>query len=733
MILSIALPVPISDRFDYLAGDVAGTDNLEGKRVRVSFGRQTLVGVIAATSDSSEIPLNKLKPIEALLDEQPILTPVLFKLIRQVARYYHHPLGEVVATALPVMLRNGERQDSTDAEIWRMKNPVDEEILAQLTRAPKQLSCFKELLSHPQGLSRPALDVRLGTRSTPSLKALLDKGLVYRQRLPALPVAGTVPERDVPPRLHDEQEQASTLVREKINEFGVTLLQGVTGSGKTEVYLSLIEAVLANEKQALVVAPEISLTPQLLDRFRKRFGDCVAVLHSGLNDTERMMAWRSAQQGIARVVVGTRSSVFSSFSSLGLIIIDEEHDPSLKQQEGLRYHARDVAVLRGRIENIPVMLGSATPSLESLHNVSTGRYQIARLTQRAGGAKPPRMHVLDLKRQKLAEGLSRELIEQMRLQIAKGNQVLLFLNRRGYTPILMCSDCGEPVDCPNCDAHTTWHAQSHILRCHHCGFSARPPSECPSCHSRELTAFGLGTQKIEQVVQGTFPNVPVIRIDRDSMRKKHALEEALEAVGRGEYQIIIGTQMLAKGHDFPNITLVGVIDVDQGLFSTDFRAHERLAQQILQVSGRAGRAVQSGEVVLQSHQPEHPLLQSLLNKSYEELAAEMQEERHLAGWPPGSYLALFRGAAQDKSQAEQFLQEVRRCCEATGVTSVDVLGPVSAPMERRAGLYRQQLLIRSTRRNALHQMLDLALPTIRVLKGGRKIRWSLDVDPLDLS
>jgi primosomal protein N' (replication factor Y) len=731
LIVSVALSSPVANTFDYLPGDFSKSDLSPGIRVQVNFAGRQLIGVVVGHKAESEIAKSKLKPILKVLDPQPIIQSTLLNFLQRAAGYYHWPLGEVIFTALPKRLREGKDPASTDRKVWKATQQENAEHIAELARAPRQQHCLSILQSHPQGLDREQLKP-LVNNPTPLLKALEEKHFIANEYQPCLPNTDDQPPSNAP-ILNKQQIQAIETLHAHLSKFTVSLLEGVTGSGKTEVYLHIIQTVIEAGKQVLILVPEISLTPQLVQRFKARFECPVISLHSGLNDQERLCGWRLADLGNAQIIIGTRSAVFTPLQSPGLIILDEEHDASLKQQEGFRYHARDLAILRAQMEGFPVVLGSATPSLESMNNAASGRYEHLKLTERAGGAQPPTLHIVDLRRQEMAEGLSRTLLDKMRIQLEQGHQVLLFLNRRGYAPVMLCHDCGQVLDCPRCDSHTTYHAYKNELRCHHCGHWSRPPPQCPQCNGHTLLPIGLGTQKIESVIQSCFPNDPIIRVDRDSMSRKNALPQALEEIARGDYRIIIGTQMLAKGHDFHNITLVGMIDVDQGLFSTDFRAPERMIQQILQVSGRAGRGKLAGEVVIQTHHPEHPLLQTLIKENYSTLADGMLEERRTGHWPPFSHIALLRASAFKGEQAEQFLQQVQQLCHQEAQSGVEILGPVSAAMERKAGRYRYQLLFRSAERKPLHILLKRILPATRKLKTARKVRWSIDVDPVDMS
>ncbi|WP_166210953.1 primosomal protein N', partial [Cognatiluteimonas telluris] len=561
-------------------------------------------------------------------------------------------------------------------------------------------------------------------------RTLARRGLAVRSALaatamPALAGSG--------PQPNDEQCHAIDVIRGAVG-FAPMLLDGVTGSGKTEVYLQAIADCLARGRQALVLVPEIGLTPQMLARFRARLGVPVHALHSGLTDGERARVWTAAWRGEARVVVGTRSAVFMPLPDAGLVVVDEEHDASYKQQDGIRYHARDFALVRGKALGVPVLLGSATPSLESLHNARAGRYVHLRLHRRAGSARPPTVRVLDIHKRPLQAGLSPELLDAIARALAAGGQVLVFKNRRGYAPVLLCHDCGWSAQCRRCSTAThgspmTVHAGGRRLQCHHCGARQPVPQACPDCGGLALQPQGNGTERIEELLAERFADVPVLRVDRGSTRRQNGLESLLAQLGTRP-GILVGTQMLAKGHDLPNLTLVAVVGIDEGLFSADFRASEKLAQQLIQVAGRAGRADRAGEVWLQTHHPGHPLLQTLIEGGYHAFAGAELLQREAAGFPPFAHLALLRAEAVNADAPLAFLQAAKSLLAADG--TVDIHGPLPAPMPRRAGLHRAQLLLSSAARAALHAALAAAVPALHALPTARKVRWSLDVDPVDL-
>ncbi|MEI7839967.1 MAG: primosomal protein N' [Methylococcaceae bacterium] len=536
-----------------------------------------------------------------------------------------------------------------------------------------------------------------------------------------------------PPLICNEaQQNAIDKISATLGEFNVFVLDGVTGSGKTEVYMQLIQTVLDREQQVLVLVPEITLTPQLQQRFQARFNTPIAISHSKLPPLQRKNAWLLMQSGACSLLLGTRSALFTPLPNIGLIILDEEHDSSFKQQEGFRFSARDVAVMRGKLANVPVVLGSATPSLESLYNVKNQRYHHLLLPERAGNALPPLVHVIDIRQQKLQQGLSTRLITEIHATLAKDEQVLLFLNRRGFAPTLICDGCGWVARCIHCDANLVIHRNKNLLRCHHCGTEHQLISTCPACQSPELTSLGLGTERLESVLTRLFPDKIVLRLDRDSTQKKGALEDFLTQIHDGDAHIILGTQLLAKGHHFPNVTLVAILDVDSGLFSTDFHSGEKLAQLIVQVSGRAGRERKQGKVLLQTRQPEHPLLTELLRDGYAKFAALALAEREMANLPPFSYQALLRAHSENEELPQTFLNAVAELAHTFNPQKVQILGAIPAPMARRAGQYRFQLLFQHTNRSALHHLLKQLVPEILTLKLAAKVRWSLDVDPVDL-
>ncbi|MGO9935539.1 MAG: primosomal protein N' [Steroidobacteraceae bacterium] len=730
MILQIALDTPLRRVFDYLPPPDAKESPRLGVRVRVPFGRQRLIGVLVGIASETGIAPSKLKSALEILDERPIYDPVTFELLRWAAEYYHHPVGEVFAAALPLNLRRG--QPAAQARKgWIVTERGREELSrASTPRSSKQHALLGRLEAQPA-----ATTAQIREFSKPSqLRALAARGWIAARSL-----APREPESEFPPlalrqsdvTLNAAQAAGVESILATLSTFAVHLLYGVTGSGKTEVYLRVIAAAVASGGQALVLVPEIALTPQLVDRFRRRFSAGVAVVHSGLKNNERRDAWRAARSGQARIIIGTRSAVFTPLPKLALIVVDEEHDASYKQQEGFRYSARDLAVMRARRAGTPIVLGSATPSLETLENAASGRYAKHVLSQRPGAAQAPRMSLVDLRKHPVDQGLSAPAIQAIGAHLESGGQVIVFLNRRGYAPTLFCNSCGWVAPCPHCDARMTLHRRAQQLRCHHCGAHAPVPAICGSC-AQALLAVGQGTERVEETLARLFPETPLARLDRDTADARGSIQTVLDRVHSGEARILVGTQMLTKGHHFPEVTLVVILDADQGLFASDFRATERLAQTIVQVAGRAGREARAGEVMIQTQFPEHPQLVRLIAEGYESFAAGALKERREAGWPPYSRLALLRAEAKDRIGLDSFLNAARDSAAQLNESAVKVLGPASALMARRADHFRAHLLIETTSRSALQRFLGRWLARIETLQGPPGLRWSIDVDPLEV-
>jgi primosomal protein N' (replication factor Y) (superfamily II helicase) len=718
VIVRVALPVPLFKEFDYQLID-PDFEPCAGCRVRVSFGSRQLIGICTEVGPTQ--PFADPKPVLEWLDVAPLVPTHVLALARWLAGYYHHPLGAVLATCLPVGARTGRSMTLRKNRVWQVSHtPLTPDALhecrTQLARAPRQLALFN-LLAATGPQSRHAL--KDAGFSLDQLRSLADRefiaeveaGRCYSVKSEYLHLIQPTP----------EQQSAIESVRLSLGTFQPWLLEGVTGSGKTEVYLRLIEHVISQGKQALLLVPEISLTPQTIARVRARFPDC-ASFHSGLTDNERWDAYLDCKDGSASVLVGTRSSIFAQFPNLGLIIVDEEHDASFKQQDGLRYSARDVAVWRAQALGIPVVLGSATPSLESVDNVRKGRYRHLELITRPSAASPASFHVLDIRGKPLDEGLSHDMLRVMERHLSSGGQVLTYINRRGFSPVLLCASCGWVAACPHCDSRMTLHRQPAILRCHHCGFHTAVPLQCDNGHAN-LLPIGFGTQRTEAALERIFPRYPVLRIDRDTTRNSQQLEEHLERVQAGQPMILVGTQMLAKGHHFPDVSLVAIINADAGFLSADFRAPERTAQTIMQVAGRAGRASRSGEIWIQTLQPEHPSLQRLVCDGYAAFARHELENRESAGLPPAAAMALIRADATTVTEASAFLENLRLRLDRR----VSVSGPVPAPIQRIANRHRLQLLLLAANRSALQR----SCAAIRALPETRTLRWSIDIDPYD--
>ncbi len=729
LILQIAVPSPLHRRFDYLPPvDVDVTALQPGIRLRIPFGRRTTIGVLLAVSNESAIDVRKLKRALEVLDDAPVISSDILAMVQWASDYYHYPVGEAFSAAMPALLRRGQQPAATDSSGWRLTVAGRAIDTATLGHAARQTQVIALLSAHLQGMPRSAIDVPASV-----LRTLADKGWIetctLRESLSEPSAVQAVAASAH--TLNPDQQLAVDTIRSQLDRFTPFLLAGVTGSGKTEVYLELIATTLARQQQALLLVPEIGLTPQLLARFRRRFQVPLALLHSGLSDHERHAAWQQARSGEAPIIIGTRSAIFTPMARPGLIVVDEEHDASLKQQDGFRYSARDLAVWRARRLDIPVLLGSATPSLESLLNVEQGRYRQLELPERTGVAQQPAFHILDVRKQPLQDGLSAPLLQRIRQHLDAGDQVLLFLNRRGYAPTLMCYDCDWIAECQRCDARMTWHQHDQRLHCHHCGSQRAVDSTCPVCQGSDLHPQGQGTERVEQALQEYFPDIRRVRIDRDTTRRKGELDRLLEEARCGEGRLLLGTQMLAKGHHFPNVTLVGILDADHGLFSTDFRASERMAQLIVQVAGRAGRFERPGEVIIQTCHPDHPLLQLLVNQGYPAFARAALDERKAAQMPPVTSMALLRAEAPAADTAMDFLASVAKRIQATRIRSVEVWGPVPATMERRAGRYRAQLILQSGQRGELQRLLSGLVRQLETAKEARRVRWSVDVDPAD--
>jgi primosomal protein N' (replication factor Y) (superfamily II helicase) len=730
-VLKVALALPLPRCFDYLVSNELIGENMPGRRVRVPFGKDEKIGVIDSVEmlDASQYALKttELKNIIEILDAEPIFSRELFSSLHWLGRYTQAPMGEVFATALPVLLRQGQALPDNKVMAWELTSLGRHQY--SFLRANTQVRKFAErLLKQPVSEDQLDIEKENWRNSANTLKRR-----AYVERI-ALPPSKIAVKKTSGPIHNAEQKQVLHAIEkhhaaQHVPGFHCHLLEGVTGSGKTEIYLQAIEHCLQRGQQALILVPEIGLTPQTLKRFRERLGVPVHAMHSGLNDGERARAWAAMARGDAQVLVGTRSAVFVPMPNAGLIIIDEEHDASYKQQDGIRYHARDFAIVRAKALNVPIILGSATPSLESLHNALAGRYQHLHLKHRAGNAKPPKVRVLDIRKRPLNHGLSSEVLEAIKLCVQRGEQVLVFKNRRGYAPVLLCHDCGWTAQCPRCDSPMSVHGVARNLQCHHCGHRKNKPASCPDCSSLALQPQGVGTERLEEALAAAFPEAPLLRIDSQTTRNKDGLQKKLAELG-DKAGILVGTQILAKGHDLPKLTLVCVIGIDEGLFSADFRASEKLSQLLIQVTGRAGRAEWPGEVLLQTHHPEHPMLNTLLAGGYPAVAALELAQREAANFPPFAHIALLRAEALKEEDVTAFLREAHALCEKQ--KNIELSAPMPAPMPRRAGKMRGQILISAAQRPVLQAILQHWVQHLYELKSARKVRWSIDVDPVDL-
>jgi primosomal protein N' (replication factor Y) len=734
-VLKVALDTPLRRVFDYLppAGD-ARHEWSRGIRIRVPFGRRQQVGVLVDVARQSELPQDKLRRALGVIDERPVYDAALLELLHWASDYYQHPLGNVLLGALPTLARAGAADQATITQWAVTADGAAAAVAGEPRRAPRQREMLQRLASGAMDedeLRDAFADWRGAARE------LMRRGFIASSERSGADPAGPPPaEARAGPPLSAEQQSAVQAVCAALGEYRSFLLRGITGSGKTEVYLHAAAATLRRGRQVLVLVPEIALTPQLVERFAQRFGVAPVVFHSALTDTQRLIAWRQCLSGRARIVLGTRSAVFAPLPAAGLIVIDEEHDPSFKQQQGgFRYSARDLALVRAHRLGIPVLLGSATPSLESLHNVAAGRHVALSLPRRAGGAEPPILRIIDLRGQTLRNRLAGATIEAITRHLAADGQVLVYLNRRGYAPTLVCSACGWIAPCTQCDARMTIHRADDRLRCHHCGAERPLLHQCPQC-GYAVKPVGQGTERIEEALIEMFPQAPLVRLDRDMVRNQEDLTNAYARLHSGEARLLVGTQMVTKGHDFPGVTLVVVLNADQGLFSIDYRAAERLAQSLVQVAGRAGRGQRPGEVLIQTEHPEHPMLQTLLRGGYDGFARVALEERRSANWPPFVRLAALRASAPTLPPAIDFLRAARNLGaairRADGLDAVSLNGPAPASMARRADRYHAQLLVESASRPDLQRFLAQWVPGVEALPEARRVRFVLDVDPLEV-
>ena len=711
----IALNRPLRRLFDYQVPP--GMELNCGQRVKVPFGRATVTGLVAALDARPPAGIT-LKTILACPENWPALPPETFQLLSWASAYYQHPLGECLFTALPPALRRGQPAEERAETFWKALAGGD----SLPANAVKQKALLQWLGHHPTGAATRQI-IQAGF-SRAQIRSLRDKQLIT-EASPTPAQAGEMPLIEGP-HLSAAQLQAARQLAGPEAGFTTSLLYGITGSGKTELYLDYLKRHLDTPDQALVLVPEINLTPQTVARFERYFGLRVAVWHSGLNDSQRLNAWVRVRNGEPVILIGTRSAVLLPFTRLRTIIVDEEHDSSYKQGEGFRYSGRDTAVYRGFLNNCPVILGSATPSLESIHNARSGKYRLVRLEERAGQSSPPDIRLLDIRSRPLQAGFSRPALDAIRRTLDSGRQTLVYVNRRGYAPVMMCFDCGHMVECPRCDTRLTFHRRDRAMRCHHCDYQVAATDTCPKCDSNAFRPVGQGTERAEDYLAECFPDTPVVRVDRDSTQRKGSIQHILKQVNSGQPCILVGTQMLAKGHDFPGVTLVVVINADGGLFSVDFRAPEQLIQTLIQVSGRSGRGEHPGEVMVQTCHSDHPLLQSLTRGHYLPVADQLLEERQTGALPPFRAMAIFRAEADSMEQSLQVLDRIKPLARGD---RLEVWGPLPAMIARRADRHRAQLVILCDHRKHLNAILTRICQTLDETKRAGGLKWIIDVDP----
>jgi primosomal protein N' (replication factor Y) len=733
-IVRVALDVPLPTLFDYRTR--ADEPVQSGQRVLVPFGRGRKAGVILEVDAPPQIGLERIKAVAHVFHDEVALAEDVVELLRFSADYYHHPIGQVVMGALPQMLRRAQLLRPSSARGYQLTaagRAVDPEQLPSRAAVRRRiLAALKEA----QSVDSAALRA-LAPAAPRALADLERTGLIERVHAPGVDASSapgaqrTAAPGPVPgPELTPEQAQCVRAVVEAGGRFAPFLLRGVTGSGKTEVYFAVVAEALARGHQALILVPEINLTPQLIGRFRARFPAVpLAALHSNLAEGERLRAWREAQAGTARVVIGTRLAVFTPLPQLGLVIVDEEHDASFKQQDGLRYSARDLALLRAKQRGVPALLGSATPSLESYANALGGRYVLLSLPSRPG-ASLPQIRCVDTRREYLRHGLSQALVQAIAARLSRGEQSLVFVNRRGYAPALVCPACGWTSPCTRCSARLVLHLKERRLRCHYCGHEEPIAALCPTCGNQDLAPAGHGTQRLESALTELFPGARLLRVDRDSTRRRHAFSSMQEEIRARRVDLLVGTQMLAKGHDFPQLTLVGVVNADSSLYSSDFRAAERLYALLTQVAGRAGRGERPGEVLIQTGFPDHPLYDAVCRQDYAAFAEAALEERQQCGFPPYRHQALLRAEAASRVAVDTYLNEAARAGGELAMP-VQIFDPVPPAIERVAGRERGQLLVQAAARSDLQRFLTDWWPRLSGA-ASRSVRWSLEVDPLEV-
>ena len=729
-LVDVLVPIPLLEKFSYLPPKNSKYPIKQGSRVLIPFGNRTLVGVIWGKRLQGSTDKRKYKRIKEVLDAVPLLSSNAINLAEWSSRYYHYPLGEIITYFFPPSLRKGNEasfRQSKYIEITSKGEFINEDSLSNAPVQRKLITILKEK-KEISLKSLTAFEI-----SPSAVTGLEDKGYIRRFSRELSPYKKLESKQQSKPhKLNEQQSLAVAAINKGQNKNATFLIDGITGSGKTEVYLQAVQEIVAQGKQALILIPEIGLAPQAEERFRDYFGDRVMSFHSAKNDREKVDAWLGASKGLIDVIIGTRSSVFLPMKDLGIIVIDEEHDLSFKQMDKFRYSARDMALYRAKLEKVPVVLASATPSLETLKNVDEGKYELLKLSQRATGAKLPSFSAIDLRGKVLNEGISSDLIEATESELTQGNQVLIFLNRRGYASSLICKTCGWISNCDRCDALMTVHKNPLKLHCHHCESQKNYPEQCVSCGSDDFLTYGYGTERIEEFLRKSFPEYKILRIDSDSTRKKDSMDNYLHEIKKGEPMILLGTQLLAKGHHFPNVTLVGILDADSGLFSADFRGSERVAQLMTQVSGRAGRDKKPGRVVLQSYCPDHPQIEEIISGSYEKFAKKLLEDRKASKVPPFAFQAKLYAESPKSLVSRDFIRGLLKKTPLSENLRKDIrmVGPLPALMEKKSGVYRWELSIFSKSRSKLHKSLDILQSKLYDPKTTKQVRWSIDVDPL---
>ena len=724
---SFAIALPLYRVFEYRIDDSEPV--VAGIRYRLPFGQGTRTGVVLSVSDSTDYAAERIKPVETRLDQRPVLGEHMLALASWMSEYYLQPPGEVIFQCLPGYLRGARVHQSLRVKRWRLVDSDADTIDRLQRRSPRQFEIGEALLRQPDGMTALQLK-QVNPNWHAVVRTMEDKQLLRWEWLDAAASPVIASEQ---PRLSDEQDAILAEMEPRLQHFAVHLLDGVTGSGKTEIYLRLIQSRLAEGLQVIYLVPEIGLTNQLIDRVRQRFGDCFATSHSALTDYQRYLAWDRFQRGEVSIMLGTRSTLFSQCERLGMIVIDEEHDHSYRQQDGVRYHARDVAIKRAQMLDIPIVLGSATASLESIANCERDTWFRYRIDHRPTRYPPPPIQLIDVRNSRFEFGCAAPTLDRIATHLANAGQVLVYLNRRGFAPVVMCHECGWQSQCQNCDARLTLHHSLQTLLCHHCGFSQAIPETCPDCGHDEVRHYGVGTEQLEQGLRSRYPDTPVLRVDRDVISSREALKARLQQLQSGEPCILIGTQMIAKGHDYPAITLSVVLDADQALFSASYRASESLVQTLFQVCGRSGRGDRAGEAIVQTRFSDHPLMQALLRQDYREIAADLLQERRLLGFPPYARVVIFRSDALELKLALAKLEEIKALLgQARHFERLASIGPIPALMTRRIGRYRAQLCLLSADFQVLRSVLSQAMPAIQEITSSPRVSWSVDVDAPDL-